>query len=232
MLRLAVPNDGALHEPSLDFLRSCGLEVKRSNSRRYTAEIPSMPGVTVHFQRAADIGMKVGEDSADIGIVGLDQYLETQREGGTTHVVVESLGFGNSELVIGVPDFWADVTSVAHLAELSAEFREQGSDLLRVASKYPRLVERFLLTSGVNYFTTVTVSGAVEAAPFMGYADIIADISSTGTTLRENRLKTIDDGAIMSSVACLIGNRLVETEGEEKLNLANALVKQIRAGLR
>ena len=190
-----------------------------------------MPGVAVHFQRAADIGMKVEQDSADLGIVGLDQYMETRREGGRTNVVIDALGFGNSELVIGVPDFWVDITSVAHLAELSAEYREQGAELLRVASKYPRLVERFLLTSGVNYFTTVTASGTVEAAPVMGYADIIADISSTGTTLRANRLKTIHGGTVMRSEACLIGSRLLESSGEEKLNLANAVVERLRSGV-
>lgn len=231
VLRLAVPSNGALHEPALDFLRSCGMEVKRDNSRRYTAEIPAMPGVTVHFQRAADIGLKVEEDSADMGIMGLDQYVETRREGGATRVVVERLGFGISELVLGVPDFWVDVTSVAHLAKLSAEFRDQGAELLRVANKYPRLVERFLLKNGVNYFTNVVASGTLEAAPVMGYADIIADISETGTTLRENRLKTIDGGTIMSSEACLIGGRVLQNASEGDLDLASGLVERVNAGV-
>ena len=205
MLRLAVPSDGALHEPALDFLSACGLGVRRSSLRRYTAEVPALPGVVVHFQRGSDIGLKVDDGSADMGLIGRDRFLETRRENGDTIVVADNLGFGQSDLVIGVPDGWLDVSSMADLAELSMEFRERGKDL-RIATKYPRLVETFLLSRGVSFFSLVESSGTLEAAPVMGYADIIADISSTGTTLRENRLKTIDGGSVISSEACLIAN--------------------------
>ena len=230
MLRLAVPSDGPLHDPALLFLRSCGIGAVRTNLRRYAAEIPSVPGATVHFQRGAEIAPKVEEGSADLGIVGEDRFLESRRENGQSHVVIGGLGFGHSELVIGVPDSWVDVTSVADLADLSLEFREQGQDL-RVATKYPRSVERFLLRSGVNYFSLVPSSGTLEAAPAMGYADIIADISSTGTTLRANRLKTVLGGSIMSSEACLIGNRHQVASTKEKLALATSVVERIEAHL-
>ena len=231
MLRLAVPSDGALHEATNLFLRSCGVGVLRPNLRRYAAEIPTLPGVTVHFQRGADIALKVEEGSADMGIVGHDRYLETRLEGGNTTVIVEKLGFGHAELVIGVPDSWVDVTSVADLADLSMEFREQGRDL-RIATKYPRLVERFLMKSGVNYFSLVTASGTLEAAPAMGYADIIADISATGATMRENRIKMVGGGSIMASEACLINNRSLVAANQDTLGLAKALVERVEAHLR
>ena len=230
MLRLAVPSDGPLHEPALLFLRSCGIGVLRTNLRRYTAEIPAVPGVTVHFQRGADIAPKVEEGSADMGIVGQDRFLETRREGGNAASVIDNLGFGHSELVIGVPDSWVDVTSVADLADLSLEFREQGRDL-RIATKYPRLVERFLLSSGVGFFSMVPSTGTLEASPAMGHADIIADISSTGTTMRENRLKTVRGGSIMTSEASLICNRALLAADDSKLELAKALVERIEAHL-
>ena len=230
MLRLAVPSDGALHEPSLLFLRSCGLSVLRTSLRQYTARIPSLPGATVHFQRGADIGIKVEEGTADVGILGHDRYAETRSESGDTGVIIQGLGFGHSELVIGVPDSWVDVASVADLADLSMEFRDQGRDL-QVATKYPRLAGQFLLKGGVNYFSLVAASGTVEAAPAMGYADIIADISSTGATMRENRLKTIHGGTIMTSEACLIGNRALLGQDKEKLDVAKALVERIDAHL-
>ena len=231
MLRLAVPSDGALHEPALLFMQSCGIGVVRGDLRRYTAEIPSLPGVTVHFQRMADIVTKVEEGSADVGIVGRDRYIESTVEDGSTVIVVDELGFGHSELVIGVPDSWVDVTSLADLADLSLEFRERGTDL-RVATKYPRSVERFLLGTGVTYFSVVPSSGTLEAAPAMGYADIIADISSTGVTMRENRLKTIVGGSILNSEACLIGNVPVVASTPEKLDIAKSLVERIEAHIR
>ena len=230
ILRLAVPSDGALHETALSFLRACGIGVQRTNLRRYTAEIPSLPGVNVLFQRSADVTPKVEEASADLGIVGLDRYLEMRRESGNTNAVIDDLGFGECELVLGVPDSWVDVTSLSDLADLSIEFREQRTDL-RVVTKYPRLVERFFLSNGVNYFSLVQSSGTLEAAPAMGYADIIADISSTGTTMRENRLKTIRGGSILSSQACLIGNRELLAANEGKLERAKALTEIIEAHL-
>ncbi len=230
VLRLAVSSDGALYEPTLAFLRDCGIGVRRTNQRRYTAEIPSLPGISVLFQRGADITPKVEEGSADIGIVGHDRYLELSREGGDTNVVIESLGFGQCELVVGVPDSWVDVTSLADLVDLSVEFRQDGGDL-RIATKFPRLVERFLLGSGINFFSLVQSSGTLEVAPAMGFADIIVDITESGTTMRENRLKTILGGSIMASEACLIGNRRVLAADERKLERARALVDMIEARL-
>ena len=229
-LRLAVPSDGALHEPTLMFLRACGIGVLRTNLRKYTADIPTLPGVTVLFQRSADITPKVEEGSAEMGLVGLDRFLEMRREGGDTNIVIESLGFGHCELVIGVPDSWIDVTSLADLADLSMEFREEGRDL-RIATKYPRLVERFLLSNGVSYFSLVQSSGTLEAAPAMGYADIIADISSSGATMRENRLKPVDGGSILTSESCLISNRALLAADQGKLGRARALVEIIVAHL-
>ena len=229
-LRLAIPSNGALYEPTLSFLRSCGIGVSRTNLRRYTAGIPALPGVSVLFQRSGDITPKVEEGSADIGIVGLDRFLEMRREGGDTNVVVDDLGFGQCQLVIGVPDSWVDVTSLADLADLAMEFRQNGADL-RVVTKYPRLVERFLLSNGVNFFSLVHSSGTLEAAPAMGFADIIVDVSESGTTMRENRLKTILGGSIMVSKACIIGNRRLLRKHEDKLAVAKSFVDVIEAYL-
>ena len=230
VLRLAIPSDGALHEPTLMFLNSCGIGVLRANLRRYTAEIPALPGVTVLFQRSGDITLKVEEGSAEMGIVGFDRFLEMRRGGGDTGVVIERLGFGHCELVLGVPDSWVDVGSLADLADLSMEFREEGRDL-RIATKYPRSVERFLLVNGVNYFSLVQSSGNLEAAPAIGYADIIADISSSGTTMRENRLKPIHGGSILTSEACLISNRVLLGADYAKLDRAKALLEIVEAHL-
>ena len=231
MLRVAVASDGAMHEPSLLFLRACGMGVARTNTRRYVADIPSLPGVMVHFQRHADITLKVEEGSADVGIVGSDNFAESRQEGGDAAVIIDRLGFGHCEVVLGVPDSWVDVVSLADLADLSMEFRADGRDL-RVATKLPRLVEGFLLRGGVSYFSMVPTTGTLEAAPAMGYADVIADIAETGATMRENRLKTIAGGTIMSSEACLIANRAAVAADEAKLRAAEAIVERIESHLR
>ncbi|MEX0761671.1 MAG: ATP phosphoribosyltransferase [Dehalococcoidia bacterium] len=230
-LRLALPSEGALYESAEAFMRSCGLPVRRASSRRYTAEIPTLPGLEVLYQRQSDITSEVDDGSADMGIAGLDRFYESRREGGDTLLVQDDLSFGSSKLVLAVPDSWLDVTSISDLADLALEFRERGREL-RIASKYRRLVQRFLNSHGINYFTLVHASGGLEAAPIMGYADMIADITATGVTLRENRLRPLVDGTVIESQAVLIGNGRLLAADDNKLALARELLERIEASLR
>ena len=204
-VRLVLPSDGELHDPTLQFMRACGLDVRRPSSRRYTGTVPALPGVAVLFQRTADITMKVEEGSAELGITGLDRLLEYRSDEGRVTSIIDDLRFGRCEFVLAVPDSWLDVVSVADLADLALEFHQEGKQL-RIATKYPRLLRSYLFQKGINYFTLVPTSGSLEAAPAAGYADLIADITATGTTLRENGLKTLDEGTILVSQACLIAN--------------------------
>ena len=230
-LRLVLPSDGDLHQSTLDFMRHCGLAVRRPNARRYTASVPALPGVEVLFQRTADITSKVEEGSAELGINGLDRLLEFREEERRAAVLVENLGYGRCELVLAVPDVWLDVTSLADLADLALDFRQEGKQL-RIATKYPRLLIDFLHDRGINYFSLAPASGTLEAAPAAGYADLIADLTATGTTLRENRLKTLEDGTILSSQACLLANAELLEESPEALELARCITEMMEAHLR
>lgn len=230
-LRLLLPSDGDLHQPTLDFLRTCGLPVRRPNARRYTATIPAIPGVEVLFQRTADITGKVEEGSAELGITGLDRLLENREHDDRAAILMENLGYGRCDLVLAVPDAWLDVTSLADLADLALEFRQRGKQL-RIATKYPRLLSSFLYDRGINYFTLAPASGTLEAAPIAGYADLIADLTATGTTLRENRLKTLEDGTILSSQACMLANVELLTGSPGGLELARALAEMMEAHMR
>lgn len=230
-LRLLLPSDGDLHQPTLDFMRTCGLSVRRPNARRYTASIPAIPGVEVLFQRTADITGKVEEGSAELGITGLDRLLENREDEGRAGVLIENLGYGRCDLVLAVPDAWLDVTSLADLADLALEFR-QGGRQLRIATKYPRLLRAFLHDRGINYFTLAPASGTLEAAPVAGYADLIADLSATGTTLKENRLKTLEDGTILSSQACMLANGELLRASAGSRDLARGLAEMMEAHMR
>ena len=230
-IRLALPSDGDLYEPSLAYMRACGIPVERPSVRRYTARIPALPGAAVLFQRTADIAQKVDETSAELGITGLDRFLEYRREGGDVVPIIEDLGFGNCELVLAVPDSWLDVDSLDDLADLAIEFRQQGRQL-RIATKYPRLVGQFLYGRGINYFSLVQASGSLEAAPTAGYADMIADLTASGVTLRENQLKTVEEGSILVSQACLVANRRSLAAAPEALELARSLLEIMEGHLR
>ena len=230
-MRLVIPSDGELGEPTMRFLASCGVQVNRPNARRYTGSIPSIPGIDVLFQRTADITTKVEEGSAEMGITGLDRMMEYRHDDDAVVPVMEDLGFGGCDYVLAVPDSWLDVTSIDDLADLALEFHERGRQM-RIATKYPRLLRRYLFERGINYFTLVPVSGTLEAAPIAGYADLIADLSATGTTLRENRLKTLDGGTILTSQACLIANPSSLADCPADLELARSLTEMLEAHLR
>ncbi len=225
-LRLAIPSTGALYEDSINFLQKKNLEINRLNSRKYTANIPSLKNISVLFQRQSDITMELDNDSADIGIVGLDRYFESRLEKGNLEIMDENLGFGHAKLVIAIPDSWIDVNSMFDLADISLEFRKKGRNM-RIATKYPRLVNRFLRTNDVNFIDIVHISGGLEAAPIMGYADIIADITATGTTLKENDLRIIDDGIVIESQAVMICNYASILIDDEKINLFSTLYERI-----
>lgn len=227
-LRIAVPSEGALYDSTLTFMKSAGLEITRSNTRSYEASINVIQNVIVHFQRSGDIPSKIEEASADIGIVGYDRYLETKKNPGNSSVIMNNLGFGHAQLVLGLPDTWVDITDIKDLANLALEFKNKGKSI-KIATKYPVLVEKHLIKNSVFHFELVQSSGALEAAPSMGYADIIADITSTGTTMRENRLKTIIGGAIIKSQACVIANREMIINSQTKLNQCKLFLERIEA---
>ena len=230
-LRLALPSDGELHDNTLAFMKACGLTVQRPNARRYTGTIPALPGVAVLFQRTGDIPEKVEEGSAELGITGLDRLLETRIDEKRAAALIPDLRYGGCEFVLAVPDSWLDVASVADLADLALEFHQEGKQL-RIATKYPRLLRRYLFDRGINYFTLVPTSGSLEAAPIAGYADLIADLTATGTTMRENRLKTIDEGTILVSQACLIANPLQLAMSDRCLSLARSMAELMESHLR
>jgi len=230
-LRIALPSDGELYDSTIAFMRACGLTVSRPNSRRYTGTVPTIPGVEVLFQRTADVTQKVEEGSAELGVTGLDRVLEYRNDEARASVLIEDLEYGRCEFVMAVPDSWMDVTSLSDLADLALEFRQEGKQL-RIATKYPRLLRGYLYERGINYFTLVPASGAMEAAPSAGYADLIADLTATGVTLRENQLKQLDEGTILASQACLIANPVLLSVSSEALALARPIVELMEGHLR
>lgn len=204
-LRLALPSKGALADSTREFFANAGLKVYKPNERQYSASISTVPGVEVVFQRVIDVFNKVNDGSADLGVTGYDVVCEHTEEYDDV-VILQRLGFGKCQLVLAVPESWLDVGSLAELADLSTVYKGKNR-LMRVATKYPTFTKTWLYERGITHFTLVEAEGALEAAPNMGYADIIVDITSTGTTLRENRLKLIDGGILIQSEACLIGNK-------------------------
>ena len=134
---------------------------------------------------------------------------------------------GNNDRVI-VPDTWNEVDRMADLTRVQARLGRP----LRVATKFPNAATPFFTQKGLTDVNFIAAEGTLEIAPTIGYADLITDLVSTGTTLRDNHLKRLEDGEILSSQACLIANRTILRENPRALAIARTLLEYIAAHLR
>ncbi len=129
--------------------------------------------------------------------------------------------------MVAVPTVWRDVTTMADLDDVAADFRQRHGRRLRIATKYWRLTQQFFSQKhGIQVYRIVESLGATEGAPAAGSADMIVDITSTGSTLTANHLKVLEDGIILRSQACLVSAR-----GSETNTRAAEVVARIREGL-
>lgn len=228
ILRMGVPSGRRIEPAALSFLEGCGLRVRKESERQLSAGISGLPGVVVFLQRARDIVTQVTDGDLDIGLTGVDFVSEFGIEGDDLVVLDPNLGFSSGDLVVAVPDGWIDVTSMVDLADVAVTLRERGQ-LLRVATSYPRLAQRFLYEKGITHFTIIAMDGGVEAAPGAGFADVIVELTVSGVSLKENRLKVLRHAVVMKTQACLIGNRRSLTTHPAKRELARRILELIEA---
>lgn len=195
MLRIAVPNKGMLAETSAELLAEAGYTGRRDPKDLHV--IDPVNEVEFFYLRPKDIATYVGSGALDVGITGRDLLLDARMPGARE---IEQLGFGGSTFRFAGPP--------GRFGELS--------DLegLRVATAYPGLVDGFLDEQGVAV-DLVPLDGAVESAVQLGVADAVADVVSTGTTLKQAGLE-IFGPVLLESEAVLIGAP-TEAEGTETL---------------
>ena len=183
MLRIALPNKGRLNQDCRDLLDDAGLEVRASSDRALTASLGGE--FETIFVRAQDIAEFVADGAADAGITGWDLVAESGR-------ALESrldLGFGRCRLVVAA----REDTAIWSVDELDST--------PRVATVFPNLTREFFSAAG-KPVQVVPVSGAVEVAPHLGIADLVVDLTSTGSTLKVNGLREV--ATVLESSARLI----------------------------
>ena len=191
MLRLAIPNKGRLNDDTRSLLADAGLEIRAASDRALVASLGGE--FEAIFVRAQDIPELVADGSADAGITGWDLVQESDR--GLESML--DLGFGRCRLVVAARDE-SGIRSIDDLA-----------DGTRVATVFPRVTARFFAERGKRV-TLVPVSGAVEVAPHLGIADVILDLTSSGSTLRVNGLREI--ATVLESTAHLVVARDASAE--------------------
>lgn len=227
-IRLALPSKGILAEAALALFANAGLEVYHPNPRQYKATIPNLPDLSVIFQRPGDIVVSVREGSVDFGLTGGDQVAERRGSDGQVVTIHPGLGFGRCTLNVIVPENLENVHTMADLKTL----QESLGRPLRVATKFPHCADTFFRRHGLDRVEFIEAEGTLEIAPEIGYADLITDLVSTGTTLRDNRLKKLSDGLILESQSVLIANRSSLKNNASALAVARTLLEYIVAHLR
>ena len=203
-IKIGLPSKGRLRDDSINFFQSKNLKVVNVfGDRNYFFNIEKNNDVEGIFLHAREIIERINDGTLDMGISGLDLLKEFPEVYSENVKTFQKLDFGFSDLVVAAPKDWLDVQNMADLEEVSFDFREKYARRMRVATKYPNLTESFFLSKGVSQFRVVPSLGATESYPFTGSAELITDITSTGSTLKANNLRIINDGSILKSSACI-----------------------------
>ncbi|MFN3993779.1 MAG: ATP phosphoribosyltransferase [Tabrizicola flagellatus] len=219
MIRLGVPSKGRLMQDCFDWFAARGVVLRRMGSdREYAGAVEGVEGVTPVLLSAGEIPRELASGRIHLGVTGSDLVREQLDADEVAEVA--RLGFGRADLVIAVPNVWIDVETVDDLDAAAAAFRKVHGHRLRIATKYHRLVRDFLTAQGVADYQLVDSQGATEGTVKNGTAEAIADITSSGETLRANHLRILPDGLIHSSEAVLWASRAAAWTAEDRAALA------------
>ena len=226
MIRFGLPSKGRLKKQVEKFFSERGLElVNAGMSREYLAEFKGEKKVQIILLAASDIPLEIKKGNLDIGITGRDLIFEKILDWRKCILELKQLDFGEADLVIGIPQFWIDVNHLDDLDEVAYFFRKKYSRCLRIATKYQNITREFLIDKQVTNFEIIESQGATEGAIVNGIADVVVDITSTGETLKQNKLKTIEDGILLKSFAAIFMNKRWYKKNKSDLVLKNFLDK-------
>ncbi len=207
-MKLGIPSKGRLMQQTLDWFAGRGVDITLTgDDREYAGRVDGVDGVELVLLSAGEIPRELAAGRIHAGVTGTDMVREKLALWDTRVTEVAPLGFGRADLVIAVPEFWSDCTTLDDLDAVAAAFRARHGHRLRIATKYHRLIRDFLRQYGVADYQLVDSQGATEGTVKNLTAEAIADITSTGATLRANHLRVLDDGLVMASQATLFRTR-------------------------
>ena len=205
LIKIGIPSKGRLRNDVLNIFRKMKLKLSSEKGKRdLVGYISGKKNIKIIYLHAREIIESLGDGSLDIGFSGYDLLRESEQNIQNKIKIVKKYEFGKANLVIAIPDDWIDVQTIADLEEIAFEFKDKKKKRLRVSTKYLRLTRDFLYSKGVTQFKIVKSLGSTEVAPFTGTSEIISDITSTGETLKANKLRILKDGQILKSQACLM----------------------------
>ena len=225
LIKIGIPSKGRLRNDILNIFKKKKLKLASEKGKRdLVGYILEKKNIKIIYLHAREIIESLGDGSLDIGFSGYDLLRESEQNIQNKIKIIKKYEFGKANLVIAIPDDWIDVQTIADLEEIAFEFKDKKKKKLRVSTKYLNLTRDFLYSKGVTQFKLVKSLGSTEVAPFTGTSEIVSDITSTGETLKANKLRILKDGQILKSQACLMISKLSSRKSGIK-NIINLLGK-------
>jgi ATP phosphoribosyltransferase len=223
-LKLGVPSKGRLMQKTFDWFAARGITIARTGSdREYAGTVEGVDGVALVLLSAGEIPRELAAGRIHLGVTGTDLVHEKLPIWEQQVEPITEMGFGFADLVLAVPNAWVDVDYLDDLDAVASQFRSTYGTRLRIATKYHRLVREALKEAGVADYALVDSQGATEGTVVNETAEAIADITTSGETLRANHLKPLTDGVILRSQATLWRSRIGKLDDSEKTSLQAVL---------
>ena len=209
-IKIGIPSKGRLRSGVLKIFKKKKLKIRSERGERdLFGFIRGKKNIIINYLHAREIIERLADGSLDIGFSGYDLLMESEINVQRKVIVKKRYDFGKATLVVAIPDDWIDVQTMPDLEEIAFEFKDKKRNRLRIATKYPKLTTEFMFSRGVTQFKLVKSLGATEIYPFTGSSEIITDITSTGATLKANKLRILKDGIILNSQACLMTSKKI-----------------------
>ena len=225
-IKLGVPSKGRLMEKTFDWFGKRGIVLRRTGSdREYAGAVGGIDGIELVLLSAGEVPRELAAGRIHLGVTGIDMVREKLAAWEDRVSELAAMGFGHADLVIAVPGAWVDVDTLGDLDAVAAAFRRDHGFRLRIATKYHRLVREHLKEAGVADYQLVDSQGATEGTVANLTAEAVADITSTGETLRANHLRILSDGPILRSQATLFKSRAAAWSDENRKTLSNLAEK-------
>ena len=216
-LKLGVPSKGRLMDKTFDWFGLRGVTLSRTGSEReYAGAVDGVDGVELVLLSAGEIPRELAAGRIHLGVTGNDLVEEKLVQWDQKVDPLSGLGFGFATLIVAVPQCWVDVNTLDDLDGAAAAFRARHGFRMRIATKYHRLVREYLRRGGVADYQLVDSQGATEGTVKNLTAEAIADITSTGETLRANHLKILEEPPVLESQATLFRSRTAEMSDADR----------------
>ena len=223
-IKIGIPSKGRLRSGVLKIFKKKKLKIRSERGERdLFGFIRGKKNIIINYLHAREIIERLADGSLDIGFSGYDLLMESEINVQRKVIVKKRYDFGKATLVVAIPDDWIDVQTMPDLEEIAFEFKDKKRNRLRIATKYPKLTTEFMFSRGVTQFKLVKSLGATEIYPFTGSSEIITDITSTGATLKANKLRILKYGIILNSQACLMTSKK-----SKNINIVNNILNKLK----